>query len=288
MSKDPKPDVATGQTADAKLGRIFTRLWQDYVEFNPGALRIYNLLLEKERKLDDKVASLANDHIALRTYNIGKIALVKIARLFEDLGYAKQGEYRFDDKCLYAWHLEHPLGKMPKVFISELETEKFSPLVQETARKVEAAITADLAKTPELLWSRRSWQAEYSTYQALLKESEYAAWLYAFGFRSNHFTISVNDLKAFTKLDQLNEFIQESGFKLNAAGGLIKGSPNVHLEQSSTLAEEAFVDFAEGKFTIPACYYEFALRYPLANGRLYQGFVAASADKIFESTNVSR
>jgi hypothetical protein len=36
---------------------------------------------------------------------------------------------------------------------------------------------------------------------------------------------------------------------------------------------------------IPTCYYEFARRYPLADGRLYQGFVAASADRIFESTH---
>ncbi len=33
-------------------------------------------------------------------------------------------------------------------------------------------------------------------------------------------------------------------------------------------------------------FYEFAKRYPTANGKLYQGFVAASADKFFESTNV--
>ncbi|MDF5295491.1 DUF1338 domain-containing protein, partial [Vibrio parahaemolyticus] len=30
---------------------------------------------------------------------------------------------------------------------------------------------------------------------------------------------------------------------------------------------------------------EFAKRYPMANGELYPCFVAASADKIFESTN---
>ncbi len=36
---------------------------------------------------------------------------------------------------------------------------------------------------------------------------------------------------------------------------------------------------------IPSCFYEFAKRYPQADGELYTGFVAASADKIFESTN---
>ena len=64
----------------------------------------------------------------------------------------------------------------------------------------------------------------------------------------------------------------------------MKGSKEVCLEQSSTLANNIEVEFEDGKLTIPACYYEFAKRYPMKNGELYQGFVAASADKIFEST----
>ncbi|MFP5459729.1 MAG: DUF1338 domain-containing protein, partial [Bacteriovoracia bacterium] len=61
--------------------------------------------------------------------------------------------------------------------------------------------------------------------------------------------------------------------------------PSVYLEQSSTLANNIAVTFDDGELTIPACYYEFARRYPLPSGDLYQGFVAASADKIFESTS---
>jgi hypothetical protein len=46
------------------------------------------------------------------------------------------------------------------------------------------------------------------------------------------------------------------------------------------------VEFANGeRHVIPTCYYEFARRYPDADGKIYEGFVAASADKIFESTN---
>jgi hypothetical protein len=45
------------------------------------------------------------------------------------------------------------------------------------------------------------------------------------------------------------------------------------------------VSFSEGIFTIPGCYYEFARRYPDADGKLFSGFIAGSADKIFESTD---
>ena len=62
---------------------------------------------------------------------------------------------------------------------------------------------------------------------------------------------------------------------------------DVLLEQGSTLADRAEFTFAGGQVEeIPTCYYEFAKRYRTSDGRLYQGFVAASADKIFESTNV--
>jgi hypothetical protein len=40
----------------------------------------------------------------------------------------------------------------------------------------------------------------HDTYLSLLEESEYAAWMYVYGFRANHFTINVNALTNFKKL----------------------------------------------------------------------------------------
>jgi hypothetical protein len=110
--------------------------------------------------------------------------------------------------------------------------------------------------------------------------------MYAFGYRTNHFTVSFNHLKSFRDLEELNSFLKEQGFALNSAGGEIKGSVADHLEQSSTLAGKVQVQFEDAEHSIPACYYEFARRYPLTDGKLYTGFVATSADKIFESTDV--
>jgi hypothetical protein len=44
-------------------------------------------------------------------------------------------------------------------------------------------------------------------------------------------------------------------------------------------------EFAEGAFGIPSCYYEFAQRFPMPDGKLFNGFVTRSANKIFESTD---
>jgi hypothetical protein len=45
------------------------------------------------------------------------------------------------------------------------------------------------------------------------------------------------------------------------------------------------MEFQDGMFEIPGCYYEFARRYTDKEGNLFSGFIAKSADKIFESTN---
>ncbi|MGK0368015.1 MAG: hypothetical protein ACI9QD_001155, partial [Thermoproteota archaeon] len=124
-----------------------------------------------------------------------------------------------------------------------------------------------------------------SQYENLFKMSPYAAWIAALGYRPNHFTIFINKLKSIDTIETLNKIIKEAGYKLNDAGGEIKGSEEVCLKQSSTLAMNSDIEFSDGFKSIPVSYYEFASRFPDESGELYQGFVAKSADKIFESTD---
>ena len=142
------------------------------------------------------------------------------------------------------------------------------------------AVTRD-----DFLYSGRHWQVSLADYEQLLSESEYAAWMAAWGFRANHFTVSVNHLQQFATLEAVNERLKTAGFVLNTSGGEIKGGPAVYLAQSSIMADRADVDFSGTTKSIPSCFYEFAQRFVQPNGQLYQGFVEASADKIFESTN---
>ena len=83
----------------------------------------------------------------------------------------------------------------------------------------------------------------------------------------------------------MNKFLKLNGFSLNGGEREIQGTPLELLEQSSIRAGIIRVLFQEGDYDIPSCYYEFARRYPEQGGKLYSGFVAKSADKIFESTN---
>ena len=204
-----------------------------------------------------------------------------------DLGYRRFAPYQFEDKKLDAWGYVSKIPGAPRVFLSELRTGALSPPVRAIVERLCAQIDPERVADASVfhagpLWTVPSWQ-EYGLLRA---ESEYAAWLAAIGLRANHFTISVNSLRAPATLEGVVARVERAGHRLNEAGGIVKGSPEVLLEQASTIADRIRVRFADGdEHEIPSCYYEFARRYPTPEGQLYQGFVAASADRIFESTH---
>ena len=258
---------------------VLEHMWQDYLLLNPEAQRVVDtLLVEGER--------IVNDHIALRTFNVGVVALEECAKPFLAMGYEEKDEYCFDAKKLRAKHYEYTADpSKPKIFISELLVNEFSTEFQDIAKSLVATISANQVQQSNFFYSGRPWNVSLSQYETLLKESDYGAWMAAIGYRPNHFTVSINNLKKYSDIQTLNDFLKSKGFKLNSSGGEIKGGPDMLLEQSSTLANRVEVEFTDGKKEVPSCYFEFAKRYPIVSGELYQGFIAKSADKIFESTN---
>ena len=261
---------------------VLDALWRDYVATTPQAERIQRLLAERGERVQ-------NDHVALRTYALPGIGVEALARPFEALGWRMQPDrYRFEDKKLVARYWQHDDPALPKVFISELCVTELSAAAHQIIEGLVRQLPAGFGERPDLPWAGRPWRVRRAEYESLLFESEYAAWVAAFGFRVNHFTVFVNALTTFPDLDSLNAFLVDHGFTLNDAGGVIKGTPAQCLEQSSTRADSIQVQFDGEALRVPSCYYEFARRYPLASGELFQGFVPASADKIFESTDARR
>lgn len=262
------------------LEALFAKLWRNYAEINPQAQAIMNALQARGEQV-------TNDHVAFRTFNLPEVSIEVLAKPFLQRGYQLAGKpYDFTQKKLFARHYEHEDKSLPKVFISELKVECFSEKLQNQIKELVRQVPKDLRDSEDFLTAGVPWQAiKYSDYESLLEESEYAAWMSAFGFRVNHFTVLFNSLKSFETLQELNVFIKSLGYSLNDSGGEIKGTPEELLEQSSTLAAEVEVLFNGGVHVIPSCYYEFARRYPDAEGNLFHGFIAKSADKIFESTD---
>lgn len=263
------------------LTALLDSLWKDYSAMNKQAEAIHAALEKRGEKV-------MNDHVAFRTFDDPKVGIDAMAAPFLRLGYhdASGPGYHFPGKKLFARHFEHTTPGLPKIFISELKTGGCSPFVRTTVRSLVEQVPERLTKSADFLISGTPWKkVTWQVYQELLKESEYAAWMAAFGFRVNHFTVSFDALKTFKDFAELNTFIKSLGFKLNEAGGEIKGSPQVYLEQSSTLAHPVKVRFEDREEIIPACYYEFARRYAMPDGKIFNAFLPDSADKIFESTD---
>lgn len=260
------------------LPQLIDLLWQDYVKTNPPAKNIYDLFLSKEGKV-------INDHVAFRTYDHPKINVDVLGKVFTNLGYSEKDDYHFKKKKLYAKHYEHPDPEMPLIFISQLKTAEFNEITQKIIQSLVDQIPDNFTDAQTFILSGAPWNISHADYQKLKEVSEYAAWMSAYGFRVNHFTVSITHLQHFDGIHEVNQFLKDSGFELNTSGGEVKGTPEDMLEQSSTIAYNKEVQFSDGNYVVPACYYEFAMRYPKPDGQLFRGFIAGSADKIFESTN---
>ena len=265
------------------LDTIFDRLWVDYIMQNPSAGKIHDLFINEGE-------SVVNDHIAFRTLDFPEIDMDVLAWPFVSKGYVAKGEYNFKEKHLFAKHFElDGVDLAPRIFISQLILSECSPFLQRTLREIFEKTKLRNSNPEKLIFSGSVFTPpSYDVFKKLSEESEYAAWFYVFGFRANHFTVSINALKKYNDIHTVNDLLTKNGFVLNTSGGEIKGTPADLLQQSSTLADSVNVKFIEGSFEVPCCYYEFAQRFPDSEGHLYNGFVAKSADRIFESTDFNR
>ena len=260
-----------------EINEFFSGLWQDYVAIAPQAQRIHDLFTGRGERV-------VNDHVAFRTYACPGM---DIEALEPALGYQRLDPYVFEAKRLRAWSYLHPDPERPRIFFSELEIRDLSPAAQDIIAALTQAAELPGGAGPHSFRAGRPWPPpRWEDYQALRAESEYAAWVAALGLRTNHFTVSVNHLRRDNDMQSVVRLLEGQGFSMNQEGGVIKGSPVQRLEQAATVADRMPVRFAGGDtHPIATCYYEFARRYPLPGGELYQGFVAASADKLFHSTD---
>lgn len=281
MSRTENHDNSDEHGSDV-VDDFFAALWSDYVDLTPRVAEIRELFSADN-------PALANDHVAFRTFAREPIGLESLERHFLAMGYRRLAPYRFVEKKLDAWGYAPPEKGQPRIFLSALRVDELSAAARKLIDRLCSAIDPARVRDASVfhagpLWPMPSWDE----YRLLLEESEYAAWLAAIGLRANHFTISVNSLHRPATLEGVIERLEAAGIPINESGGKLKGSPGEGLEQASTLADRIRVRFGDGsEHEIPSCYYEFARRYPGADGELYPGFVAANADRIFESTDAA-
>jgi uncharacterized protein (DUF2132 family) len=264
-----------------KPADFFASLWDHYTDVTPQAQRIQQLFQSYGE-------NVLNDHVAFRTFNNSPVSLEKLEPQLEALGYVAYGAFTFENKHLKARCYKHKAdADSPKVFLSELLVEELPAECQDIIAKFIAQIPGDAVQSPAIFWAGKLWdtptEAEYLT---LAEHSEYAAWLSTMGLQANHFTVSINHLQKFPTIEDVNTLLLSEGYALNQVGGLVKGTPDSFLEQSSTMADKVEYTFTDGQQkTIPSCFYEFARRHTMPNGVLFDSFIEGNADKIFDSTS---
>lgn len=286
------------------LENVLTALFDRYAERVPDVKKISDAMVRKGMIVDSE--EIVNDHIAFRTLGVKNLGIQSFEKIFLHYGYVKRDAYYFEKKKLNAFWYAPPSPLYPRIFLSELRVSDLSQEAQRVIANYTSEIKNDPVDSLDLndgeavgdflhkgLWPLPT-MADYDT---LASESEYAAWVIYNRYYLNHYTISVHNLKnGYNELASFNTFLEEIGIKLNDAGGKIKSSTDGMLLQSSSVAPLIETTFAcGGTKKISGSYVEFAERKVLPefkhlateeikNEHRRDGFEAANADKIFEST----
>lgn len=229
---------------------LLDQLWDRYAAHVPYARTFVQLA----------GGQFKNDHVAFRSLD-----LRPIARVFEDLGWKRAGQYDFPETHLNAIHLSKP-GE-PRIFVSELRVRDLSP----RAQGILAQLPPDPAYDGSADWFRgpglRPGEEELLE---LERETQYGAWLLLFGREVNHFTASVPDVALW------QQKMKDAGIPMK---GEIEGEPSAGLRQTATRAAPRKVQLRERAREWPYAYLEIAER----NGG-FDGFVTAQARQLFDMT----
>lgn len=248
---------------------------------SPDATRLLDLLWERyaaEVPYARTFAQLSggafrNDHIALRSLARPGGGIALFARVFERFGWKPAGQYTFPDTHLSAIYMSHPEG-LPRVFISELHADKLSP----GAWRILSALPED-APAPDSVEALADWFSappppDEPALLALEKESQYGAWLLAFGRKVNHFTGCVDDVEVWQRR------MREAGVPMKAD---IEGEPGSPLRQTATRAAPVPLRLKDGRTRDwPYAYFEIAQRSPG-----FDGFLGPQARALFDMTKRS-
>jgi hypothetical protein len=286
------------------LDEVLTALFLPYKKSVTDVEKITKAMVAANIIADEN--EIVNDHIAFRTLGVPNLGIASFEKIFLHYGYTKMDYYHFPEKKLDAYWYAPPSPEYPRIFISELRVGDLSKEAQKVIGKYTAEITVDPIDTFSLndtkavgnFFYEPLWQLPtLHDYQLLSKESEYAAWVIYNRYYLNHYTISVHELpEPYNSLEAFNVFLEDIGIVLNSSGGKIKTSKDGLLRQTSSVAEMVEATFANNeKMKISGSYVEFAERSilpeykSLAKEKIQrkhrrEGFEAANADKIFEST----
>ncbi len=294
------------------LDIFMSELMNRYSQRVPDVKKITSTMISKGIISNEN--EIENDHVAFRTMGVDSLGIKSLEKIFLNVGYKKRDYYNFEKKNLDAYWYSPPEGNYPRIFISQLRVAELSKKSQDIITSYTSEVKSDPVEAFNLddgkavgeflhtpLWRTPTWE----DYLALRQESEYASWVIYNRYYLNHYTISVHNLEGeYSVLEKFNSFLESNGIKLNDSGGKVKVSNDGILKQSSSVAGVISASFPteqgqEVSHEIPGSYVEFAERLikpefahlpkdEIRREHRRDGFEAANANKIFESTYTSQ
>ncbi len=214
--------------------------------------------------------AVASDHVAFRALARPGGGVAAFEAVFERFGWRRAGVYQFPDAHLTAVHLSR--DGAPRIFLSQLHADALSP----QARTLLDRLPAD-PPPPVGIDALADWfdapPCPLGAHElaVLDAETQFGAWLAAFGRKVNHFAAAVADIDGW----QRRLLAAEVPMKTN-----VEGAPGSPLRQTATAAAALPVGLADGAIVHrPYAYLELAERRPG-----FDGFLAPQARQLFDMT----
>lgn len=290
-------------------------LWKAYMKRVPPARKFVRLAEEMEKQV-------ILDHIAFRSLNTTTgeqpAGITAFSHLFTNLGYIVSGSYRFEKQKVKAIHLEHPGGKLPLIYISEVETgalpgwtrpiihgvvDECPYLISDNAIELMNYLSADGAineEAAELLieelsgYFRRPW--EMPSVDEMLKindVSQYTAWVLLHGNTAAHFAALVQPgfITGCLTLEDTLRIMTDASVQMNKS--ILGGQGSLLRQAASIPTTETYRFPAGGDFTeMPWTYSYFELvergYTEKTSGReMFTGFIADHSARMFKLTHTT-
>ncbi len=300
---------------------IIQALWSQYSDgFRELNTIIKSSNIRLQTSLNSSKPNVTLDHVAiidLKSANSGIDYMKKILNILHmdeyGSGYIEERQNHFTWLTNEQNFALAPEKSLPQVIIADFEYDAMSKKNRDILYKyakqskpidmqwLQSAVhnikNGDLSHKNHLIceivkhFSNIAWDLPYKhEYLSVLEENELAAWVLLFGRKVNHFGIGMYMHPNFHNLNSFNQhLIDELNIKMNEAGGLIKGSQDLGIEQSSTLGVEEIGKCHDNqKCQSKSKFIEFVWRHsqdtaPSTLSQYFTGFLAGNATYVIES-----
>lgn len=263
----------------------------------------------------------ALDHFAIIDLTSGNSGIEALEAVFKCVGFSRVGAgYLPTKQNDFIWMTTDksvksaPNDALPQVVLADFRYEELSQDVQKILKKyssyikpinyeeLQGVVSKAMADENDVeaavdyieqILIRKDWpDPTLEEYLIVQKENPLIAWVLLFGRKVNHFGFGIYTIPDYKSLESFTHRLQKDlRLSINIQNGMIKGSPAMGIEQSSTMGDKIYANLGGKVIEVNDSFMEFVWRYPVrsrpkALGDYYHGFIPENANNVIESLTV--